>query len=73
MLQPDTLSIHYYTPYYGTKSHLDGVKEGMFDDYEFDADTYLRSKTKSKDLTPEKLRYYKGKFIELAKEIERSG
>lgn len=73
LLQPDTLSIHYYTPYYGTKSHLDGVKEGMFDDYEFDADTYLRSKTKSKDLTPEKLRYYKGKFIELAKEIERSG
>ncbi|MDB2486327.1 radical SAM protein [Pelagibacteraceae bacterium] len=73
LLQPDTLSIHYYTPYHGTQSHQDGVREGMFDDYEFDADTYLRSKTKSKDLTSEKLRYYKGKFIELAKEIERSG
>ena len=72
LLQPDTLSIHYYTPYYGTKSHKDGVREGMFDDYEFDADTYIRSKSKSHDLTPEKLKFYKGKFIELAKEIERA-
>lgn len=72
LLKPDTLSIHYYTPYYGTKSHKDAVAEGMFDDYEFDADTYLRSKSKSKDLSPEKLRQYKNKFIELAKELERS-
>ena len=44
----------------------------MFEDYEFDADTYLRTKTKSKDLTAENLIYYRNKFIELAKEIEQS-
>ena len=71
-LKPDSISVHYYTPYYGTKSHSDGVREGMFEDYEFDADTYLRTKTKSKDLTAEKLVYYRNKFIELAKDIEQS-
>jgi len=65
LLMPDNISVHYYSPYYGTESHRNGVKEKLFDEYESDADAYLRSKTKNKNLTQEKLRYFKDNFIEL--------
>ena len=64
LLKPDSISLHYYTPYYGTQSHRDGVNENMFDEYEFDADTYLRSR-KSKKLPPEKLKEIRNKFVAL--------
>ena len=70
LLKPDSISLHYYSPYYGTQSHKDGVKEKMFEDYEYDADTYLRSKSRSATLTPLKLREIRNKFIELSKELE---
>ena len=70
LLKPDSISLHYYTPYYGTQSHKDGVKEKMFEDYEYDADTYLRSKSRSATLTPLKLREIRNKFIELSRELE---
>ena len=67
LLMPDNISVHYYSPYYGTESHRNGVNEKLFDEYEYDADAYLRSKTKNKNLTQEKLRYYKDNFIELVR------
>ena len=67
LLMPDNVSVHYYSPYYGTESHRNGVKENLFDEYESDADAYLRSKTKNKNLSQEKLRYYKDNFIKLVK------
>ena len=69
LLKPDSISLHYYTPYYGTQSHRDGVNENMFDEYEFDADTYLRSKSKSKKLPPEKLKEIRNKFVALSSEL----
>ena len=68
LLMPDNISVHYYSPYYGTESHRNGVKEKLFDEYEYDADAYLRSKTKNKNLTQEKLRYYKDNFIKLVRD-----
>ena len=67
LLMPDNISVHYYSPYYGTESHRNGVEQKLFDEYEEDADAYLRSKTKNKYLTPKKLRYYKDNFIALVK------
>ena len=69
LLKPDSISLHYYTPYYGTQSHRDGVNENMFEEYEFDADTYLRSKSKSKKLPPEKLKEIRNKFVALSSEL----
>ena len=69
LLQPDSISLHYYTPYFGTQSHRDGVNEKMFEEYEFDADTYLRSKSKSKKLSPEKLKEIRDKFVKLSSEL----
>ena len=66
-LEPDNISVHYYSPYYGTESHRNAVEEKLFDEYEFDADAYLRSKTKNKYLTQEKLTHYKNNFIKLVK------
>ena len=67
ILQPDNISVHFYSPYYGTKSHKDGVAQNLFDDYEFDADAAIRSKSKDNVLTPDKLSYYKKNFSNLVK------
>jgi radical SAM superfamily enzyme YgiQ (UPF0313 family) len=67
LLMPDNISVHYYSPYYGTESHRNGVNEKLFNEYEYDADAYLRSKTKNKNLTQNKLRYYKDNFIKLVR------
>ena len=39
----------------------------IFEDYEFDADAALRSKSKSKVLSISKLDYYKKNFVNLAR------
>jgi len=65
LIDPDNISVHYYSPYYGTECHENAVKEKLFDDYEYDADAFLRSKSKHPILTPEKLKYYKENFASL--------
>ena len=65
LIDPDNISVHYYSPYYGTECHENAVKENLFDDYEYDADAFLRSKSKHPILTPEKLKFYKENFASL--------
>ena len=66
-LDPDNITVSYYSPYYGTKSQKDGFISGDFEKYERDVDNAFRSKTKSKSLSKEKLEYYKKNFINLVK------
>ena len=67
-LDPDNITVAFYSPYYGTKSQIDGKDAGIFDDYEFDVDSALRSKTKDSDLLPvNKLKFYKENFVRLVR------
>ena len=67
-LSPDNITVAFYSPYYGTKSQIDGKEAGIFDDYEFDVDSALRSKSKDTDLLPiEKLKFYKENFVKLVR------
>jgi len=67
ILNPDNITVAFYSPYYGTDQHKAGVKSGSFNEYEFSADSALRSTTKSANLTKEKLEYYKQNFNKLVR------
>ena len=68
MLDPDNITVAFYSPYYGTKSQIDGKEAGIFDDYEFDVDSALRTKSKDTDLLPiDKLKFYKENFVRLVR------
>lgn len=67
ILNPDNITVAFYSPYYGTGQHSEGVKSGIFKEYEFSADAALRSQTRSRSLTKEKLQYYKKNFVSLVR------
>jgi anaerobic magnesium-protoporphyrin IX monomethyl ester cyclase len=68
LLDPDNITVAFYSPYYGTKSQIDGKELGIFDDYEFDVDSALRSKSKDTKLISIKLlEFYKSNFVKLVK------
>ena len=68
ILDPDNITVAFYSPYYGTKSQIDGKEAGIFDDYEFDVDSALRTKSKDTDLLPiDKLKFYKENFVRLVR------
>mgnify|MGYP002701215860 FL=1 len=67
LLNPDNITVAYYSPYVGTGQQKKGVDTETFSDYEFDADSALRSKSKSKNLSTKKLAYYKQNFVKLAR------
>jgi radical SAM superfamily enzyme YgiQ (UPF0313 family) len=68
ILNPDNITVAYYSPYYGTKSQKKGKELGLFDDYETDVDSALRSKSKSGDILPViSLDYYKKQFVSLVR------
>jgi anaerobic magnesium-protoporphyrin IX monomethyl ester cyclase len=68
ILQPDNITVAYYSPYYGTKSQKIGNELGLFEEYEIDVDSALRSKTKANDvLTISCLNYYKNQFVSLVR------
>tara|TARA_B100001057_G_C22832043_1_gene943765 strand:- start:812 stop:2287 length:1476 start_codon:yes stop_codon:yes gene_type:complete len=69
LLNPDNITVAFYSPYYGTNSQIDGKEAGIFDDYEFDVDSALRTKSKDTDLLPiEKLKFYKENFTRLVRD-----
>ena len=67
ILKPDNITVAYYSPYNGTEQQKKGVDTNTFNEYEYDADAALRSKTKSSVLTTEKLNYYKENFVKLSR------
>lgn len=64
-LQPDNITVAFYSPYYGTLEQKKSREVGDFDNYEYDVDGQLRSLTKSEYLSNEKLNYYKKNFVDL--------
>jgi radical SAM superfamily enzyme YgiQ (UPF0313 family) len=67
-LDPDNITVAYYSPYFGTKSQIKGSELRLFEDYESDVDSALRSKSKAEDILPiSLLDYYKKKFVSLVR------
>ena len=66
LLNPDNITVAFYSPYYGTKSQIAGRELGIFNDYEFDVGSALRSKAKDTQLLSIKtLQFYKSNFVKL--------
>jgi len=64
-LQPDNVTVAFYSPYYGTNEQKNSVEKKYFDDYEFQVDGQLRTVSKNKLVSVEKLNYYKENFNSL--------
>jgi len=68
VLNPDNVTVAFYSPYLGTNEQIKSSKLNYFDDYEKNVDGQLRSLSKSTLVSAEKLNYYKKNFVKLVKE-----
>jgi anaerobic magnesium-protoporphyrin IX monomethyl ester cyclase len=67
-LDPDNMTVAFYSPYLGTLPQVKGKEFGYFDDYEFHVDGQLRTVSKHTLVSPELLAFYKAYFNRLARE-----
>ncbi len=67
LINPDNITLAFYTPYIGTKQYDRAVSTNEYDSYNFNADNILRSTTKSKKISIETLSYYKKNFVDLVR------
>ena len=68
ILQPDNITVAFYSPYLGTNLQIESKELGVFENYEFDVDNQLRTVTKSISINKELLNFYKKNFTKLVKE-----
>ncbi len=68
LLNPDNISTSFYSPYIGTAEHKRSVAENCFDSYEYNLNDGLRSATKSKLVSKEKLEFFRKYFTKLVRE-----
>ena len=66
-INPDNITLAFYTPYIGTQQYDKAVSTKEYDSYNFNADNVLRSTTKSKKISSETLNYYKKNFVDLVR------
>ena len=67
LIDPDNITLAFYTPYIGTKQHDRAVASEEYETYNYDADNILRSKTKSQKISSATLNYYKKNFVDLVR------
>lgn len=67
-LDPDNITVAFYSPFLGTKLQHKGVEIRDFDDYEYNVDAQLRTLSKSTGVSKELLEFYKANFVRLARE-----
>tara|TARA_Y100001970_G_scaffold84927_1_gene107114 strand:- start:2402 stop:3865 length:1464 start_codon:yes stop_codon:yes gene_type:complete len=63
LLQPDNMTVAFYSPYIGTAQQQRGNELGYFDDYEYHVDSALRSLSQHSLVNVEKLKFYKKNFV----------
>ncbi|MCP4194962.1 MAG: radical SAM protein [Planctomycetaceae bacterium] len=68
MLEPDNITVAFYSPYLGTPEAARGEQENYFDDYEYDVDGQLRTCSKSALISPSLLEFYKANFVTLVRD-----
>jgi hypothetical protein len=66
-LQPDNITVAFYSPYLGTPEAQRGRDDAYFDDYEYHVDGQLRTVSKSSLVDAKTLNFYKTHFVELVR------
>lgn len=64
-LEPDNVTVAFYSPYLGTYEQKKSKKLEFFDEYENNVDGQLRTVVKNYHISIEKLKYYKNNFTKL--------
>jgi len=67
LLNPDNVTVAFYSPYIGTQQQKRGNELGYFDDYEYHVDSALRSLNKHSLVDLNKLQFYKDNFVHYVK------
>lgn len=68
ILDPDNITVAFYSPFLGTDQQVKAVEQACFDDYEFDIDPQLRTLARDGKLSRELLDFYKANFVRLARD-----
>lgn len=68
MLDPDNITVAFFSPYLGTEQQRLGAEKNYFLDYEFDLDSQLRTMTHHSVLSAPLLAFYKRHFVRLVRE-----
>ena len=67
-LNPDNVTVAYFSPYAGTLQQEKAYDEKSFNKFEHDLDSSYKTQTKSKDMTDKMLNFYKRNFTKFVKE-----
>jgi radical SAM superfamily enzyme YgiQ (UPF0313 family) len=68
LLDPDNVTVAFFSPYLGTEQQRRGAEKNYFLDYEFDLDSQLRTMTHHSILSASLLSFYKRNFVRLVRE-----
>jgi radical SAM superfamily enzyme YgiQ (UPF0313 family) len=68
ILDPDNVTVAFFSPYLGTEQQRQGAKKDYFLDYEYDLDSQLRTMTHHTVLSARVLAFYKRNFVRLVRE-----
>jgi len=68
LLNPDNVTVAFYSPYIGTEQQKKGASLSYFSDYEYNVDNQLRTTTRHDVLNQDLLNFYKKNFIKLVKD-----
>jgi radical SAM superfamily enzyme YgiQ (UPF0313 family) len=63
LLQPDNMTISFFSPYLGTPEQKKAESTGDFSSYEFNMDDQVRTVSKSTKINKKLLEFYKKNFI----------
>lgn len=67
-LEPDNVTVAFFSPYLGTEQQRRGAEKDYFLDYEFDLDSQLRTMSRHSVLSAPLLAFYKRHFVRLVRE-----
>ncbi len=65
LINPDNITVAFYSPFIGTIEQIKSKDMNYFDDYEYNLDGALRSRSKSTLVSKRLLEFYKKYFIQL--------
>jgi radical SAM superfamily enzyme YgiQ (UPF0313 family) len=67
MLDPDNVTVAFYSPFLGTKQQFEAARANYFNDYEYRVDPQLRTVSRHDRIVPELLGFYKAHFNALVR------
>jgi len=67
LLDPNNVTVAFYSPFLGTQQQFEAARANYFDDYEYRVDPQLRTVSRHDRMTPELLGFYKAHFNALVR------